>query len=79
MVTTPTVGTPLHTTHANVNLPINQYPSGALPGFIYFAGIPRGVNVGYVDGSARWLRWDRMDFAKWTNSSGNFYTYMWDK
>ncbi len=78
-VTTPSIGTGLHTTHADTNLPINQYPSGAIPGFIYFAGIPRGVNVAYVDGSARWNRWDRMDFTKWTYSVGNFYTYMWDK
>jgi prepilin-type N-terminal cleavage/methylation domain-containing protein/prepilin-type processing-associated H-X9-DG protein len=79
LVTTPTAGTPLHTTHANTNLPINQYPSGAIPGFIYNAGIPRGLNVAYVDGSVRWNRWERMDFTKYTASSGNFNTYMWDK
>ncbi len=78
-VTTPSVGTALHSTHANTSLPINQYPSGAMPGFIYYAGIPRGLNVAYVDGSVRWNRWDRMDFTKYTSSSGNFASYMWDK
>lgn len=79
ILTSPTFGTPLHTTHANGNLPINQYPSGALPGFIYNAGIPRGINVAYVDGSVRWNRWNLIDFTKYTSPSGNFYTYMWDK
>jgi prepilin-type N-terminal cleavage/methylation domain-containing protein len=72
-------GSPIHTTHANSNLPIRQFPSALIPGFFYNSGIPRGLNVAYVDGSAKWIRWENIDLTKYTAPSGNSYTYMWDK
>lgn len=78
-VTNYQTGSPIHTVHADGRFARIPFSSAAMPGFVYENGIPRGLNVGHVDGSVKWIRWDRVDLTKYTTPSGNLYTYMWEK
>ena len=76
--TNPYDGSAIHSTHENLNKAHFNFPSVAVPGLVYSIGIPRGINVGYIDGSIRWNNWDRMDFTKFMLVGGD-YSNLWDQ
>ena len=70
-------GTPFHTDHPDPSKPFVLTDSGL--GFFLRSGIPRGLNISYLDGHVEWVRFDQLNFSIRYVSGGTDYSYYWPK
>ena len=68
---------PLHTNHAAPGKPIARVDIEL--GFFLRVGIPRGVNISYLDGHVEWRRFDSLDLKVSYASASADLSYYWPK
>ncbi len=68
---------PLHTNHAAPGKPIARVDTEL--GFFLRVGIPRGVNISYLDGHVEWRRFDSLDLKVSYLSASSDHSYYWTK